>query len=212
MSTVLIVAGQRLVREGLRALIQRHAQLEVVGEAEDGSSAVDQAAAGRPDFVVLEAALPRLSGIEAVRRIKGADPQCRCIVSLPNRSAELVREALLAGADGLVEQSGGFGELLEALDAVRHARRYLAPALGGCIADAFGRGSEAESASPSLSARQREVLGLIAAGRTTRQIASDLGISLKTAQTHRAKLMGRLGVHKASSLVRFAIREGIIAA
>jgi DNA-binding NarL/FixJ family response regulator len=209
-ATVVIADAHRLVREGLRALIAKHGHFEVVGDAEDGVAAAELVLAKQPDVAVIGLQLPGLSGIEVVRCIRRALPRCRCVLLLTRQSPDQVGAALRAGVTGLVDMSSGFDELLEAIECARLGRRYLARSLGGCIAQALGEMTD-ERTHERLTGRQREVLRLIAEGRSTREIAGRIGISYKTAQTHRAKLMARLGIHKVSSLVRYAIREGIVA-
>jgi DNA-binding NarL/FixJ family response regulator len=213
-ATILLVAdAQRLVREGLRALIAKRWRLEAICEAEDGRAAVEIATQERPHVVVINSEMPELSGLEAVRRIRASNPRCRCIVMLSTGSAAHVRQALMAGASALVAMSSGARELIDAIEAVRGGRRYLPASLGGYVAEALGTSNAVvEPGANGLTDRQRRVLQLIAEGMSTRQIAGELRISPKTAQTHRAKLMGRLGIHKVSSLVRFAVREGIVGA
>jgi DNA-binding NarL/FixJ family response regulator len=206
-TTILVAQAHRLAREGVKALLARRG-FDVV-EASDGAQAAELALAKQPDAAVLDAKLPGLSGVETVRRIAGDLPQCRCVVLLDRASADQMRACLRAGAMGLIDMASGGDELLAAIAAARLGRRYLSPGLGTCLADAFS-GSENLDAPRPLSKRQREVLQLIVEGRSTQEIADQLGLSYKTAQSHRANLMNRLQVHKVSSLVRYAIREGLV--
>jgi len=209
---VLVVDEQQIVREGLRRILETQPELKVVGEASDGREATTLAAELRPDVVVLELQLPRLSGIDTIRQIRDADSSVRCIVLSTHQSGRRVREALMAGASGYVPKSSASKDLVDAIQTVRAGRSYLAPAVADHLVSSLTGGMRPSSGEPDLTHRQRQVLQLIAEGLSTKEIATELGISLKTAQTHRAKLMHKVGVHKASGLVRFAIREGIVAA
>jgi DNA-binding NarL/FixJ family response regulator len=212
-TSVLIVDSLQLVREGLRAILAAQPGLEVTGEAADGRGAVAFAREHHPDVVVLEEQLRRLSSAETVRRIREESPTTACIVLSGVEGDSQVRQALLSGATGFVPKSSSSAELLDAIRAVARGRSYLAPALADHVVSALratGRGTAGPEG--ELTNRQREVLQLIAEGLSTKEIAEELGISVKTAQTHRAKLMGRVGIRKASSLVRYAIREGIVSA
>jgi DNA-binding NarL/FixJ family response regulator len=208
---VLVADAQPLVRDALRALLEARG-FAVTGEAGDGVAALELAASARPELAVIDAALPRLSAVELLRRMRALQLRCGCVVTALPRSGSAVREVLEAGAWGVVDRSSGWSELMAALEAARAQRRYVAPAPQAELgAPMTNRRRASELASP-LTQRQREVLALIAAGRSTGEIAERLSISSKTVETHRAKLMARVGVHKASSLVRYAIRQGLIEA
>lgn len=209
---ILVVDEQQIVREGLRRILETQPDLKVVGEAGDGREAIARAAELRPDVVVIELQLPRLSGIDAIRQIRETDASVRCIVLSTHQSGSRVREALMAGASGYVPKSSASKDLVDAIQTVQTGRSYLAPAVADHLVSSLTGGARPAQGEPDLTNRQRQVLQLIAEGLSTKEIAAELGISLKTAQTHRAKLMHKLGVHKASGLVRFAIREGIVAA
>lgn len=210
-TSLLIADSQRIVREGLRAVLEREPGLTVVAAAKDGRDAVAAAAEKRPDVALVETHLPRLSGIEAIRRIREVSASTRCIALSGQDGPCDVKQALVAGALGFVPKNASASELVEAIRSVRGGRAYLAPSIADDIVDTVtsGRGMPGR---PGITSRQREVLQLIAEGMSTPEIAAELGISIKTAQTHRANLMGKIGVRKAAGLVRFAIREGIIAA
>ncbi|MEE3326821.1 MAG: response regulator transcription factor [Myxococcota bacterium] len=210
---VMVVDAQRLVREGISRILESELDIQVVATAVDGREAVEVALEKRPDVVVIDAQLPRLSGTEAVRRIRENSHDTACIVISSLDGPNQVKQALTAGASGFVPKDAGAADLVEAVHAVRQGRSYLAPTLADQVISALTAPAEAKSGGVSeLTARQREVLQLIAEGLSTKEIATELGISLKTAQTHRANVMDRVGVHKVSSLVRLAIREGLVAA
>jgi DNA-binding NarL/FixJ family response regulator len=209
--TVLVADALPMVRDALRALLEARG-LTIAGEAADGAAALAFAATRPVELAVIDAALPGVPGLEVVRRLRTTQPRCGCVVTSVARSGAAVREALEAGARGLLDRSSGAVELFAALDAARAERRYVATSLRSQIADAVGSRRALQPARGMLTERQREVLQLIAAGCSTAEIAERLRISTKTVETHRAKLMARVGIHKASSLVRFAIRQGIIEA
>lgn len=209
---ILLVEEQQIVREGLRRILETQSDLSVVAETGDGREAVALAAEVRPDVVLIEIHLPRLGGIDVIRRIREAHPDARCIVLSTNQSRSRVREALMAGASGYVPKSAGSKELADAIQSVRAGRSYLAPAVADDLISAITANAGSHHGETDLTSRQNQVLQLVAEGLSTKEIAAELGISLKTAQTHRAKLMHKLGVHKASGLVRYAIREGIVTA
>ena len=210
--SILIVNSQQLMREGLRAILAGECELEVIGDAGDGRTALEIATAEKPEILLIESQLPRLSGIETIRRIREALPKTACIVMSAVHAPAQVREALLAGAAGFVPLDSSAESLLEAIRTVRAGRSYLAPSMADHVVDAIRSPMDPDGAGTGLTSRQREVLQLIAEGLSTKEIADELGISEKTVQTHRAKLMGRTGIRKASSLVRYAIREGIVTA
>lgn len=212
-TSILLVDEHRMFRDGLRCLLEDHGDLQVVAEAGDGREAVRVACEKRPDLVLIELHLPRLSGLEAIRYIRKESPATRCIVVSTHGGQGQVKEALLAGATGYVPKSSPARELVDAIESVRSGRPYLAPSVAEHVVKAITSmqpGFEGDAA--ELSGREREVLQLIAEGLSTREIAKELGISVKTVQTHRANLMQKTGVHKASSLVRYAIREGFVSA
>jgi DNA-binding NarL/FixJ family response regulator len=211
-TSILIVDPQRMVREGIRGILDRQPQLEVVAEAADAGEAVESARTTQPHVALVETQLPHSGGVEAIRAIREASPRTRCIALSSQQSPSCVRQALLAGAVGFVPKDSTAEELVEAVRAVRSGRSYLAPSLGQHVVGAIAGGGPDGSGSPEISGRQRQVLCLIAEGLTTREIAVELGISEKTAQTHRAKLMDKIGVRKASGLVRYAVRNGIVSA
>lgn len=193
--------------------MESHRDFHVVAEVGDGREAVRAAYEKKPDVVLIELHLPRLSGLEAIRYIRKENDAIRCIVVSTHGGQGQVKEALLAGATGYVPKSSPSSELVDAIESVRSGRPYLAPTVAEHVVNAITSmqpGFPGDKA--DLTGREREVLHLIAEGLSTKEIAGELGISVKTVQTHRANLMQKTGVHKVSSLVRYAIREGLVAA
>jgi DNA-binding NarL/FixJ family response regulator len=205
---ILLVEDHQVLRDGLRSLIERADDFEVVAEAGDGATAVELAAELAPEIVVMDVWLPRLSGIEATRRIVAAARDCRVLILSQHDSWSTVQQAFEAGAMGYLVKTSSASQLLAAARTLRDGKRYVSPEL-----EAAGMRASAESDSPlaALSSREREVLQLIGEGLSSRQIAEALGVAGRTAEAHRASVMSKLGIHKVTDLVRLAIREGLIA-
>lgn len=209
-TTILLADDHRIVREGLRQLLNANDAFEVIAEADDGEEAVQIAEALQPDIAIMDIWMPRLSGIDAIRRISRTRAT-RSIALSMHDSRTYVEEALRAGASGYVVKSSATEDLFEAISAVRAGRSYLSPAVAQQVVEAITRpGDTSASAAAVLTGREREVLQLIAEGHSSKEIAGLLGVSLKTIESHRANLMEKLNIHKVSSLVRFAIRSGLV--
>ncbi len=210
-TSILIVDSHKMIREALRLILERQPEFTVVAEAPDAQRAAEAARQTQAHVALVEMHLKGAGGVHAIRRIAKVSPRTRCIVLSGQESPVYVKQALLAGASGFVPKNSSAKELVEAVRAVRGGRSYLAQSVSDSVVGTIrsGAGGPAEF---GITARQLEVLRLIAEGLSTPEIANELGIAVKTAQTHRANLMGKIGVSKASGLVRFAIREGIIAA
>ena len=212
MSRIVIVDGRKLVRDGLRAILTQSEDFEVVGEAADGREALDVIRAETPDVAIIDAQLPRLSGIELVRRLRQESSSTVCIVVSTHGSPTQVRQALGAGASGFLPADSAARDLVDAVRTVRAGRSYLGAVSDQVVSVLMAPEKSSGAIAADITARQREILQLIAEGLSTKEIATELGISDKTVETHRARLMCRLGIRKASSLVRYAIREGIVSA
>jgi DNA-binding NarL/FixJ family response regulator len=208
---IVLAEPEALCREGIRRVVESRLGLRVVAEAQDGREAVCAAAEHKPDLVLVELAMPGMSGIEAIHQIC-ENGSSRCIALASRHTVSQVRNALLAGACAFVPKGSSPDELLAAIGAVRSGRSYLPQGIADDVVHVIRSKGDVAIRNDSLTARQLEVLRLIAKGLSTKQIALELGIAPKTAETHRQALMERLGVHKASGLVRFAIREGMVAA
>jgi DNA-binding NarL/FixJ family response regulator len=208
---VLIADDHLLVRAGIRALIESIDGVTVVAEANDGREAVDLAATLRPDIALLDVTMPGLNGLEAATRLREASPATRVIILSMHANEAYVRTALKAGAAGYLLKSATAAELQAAIQTVAKGETYLSPAVSKQVVKGFVD-STAHEASPldALTTRQREILQLIAEGRSTKEVAFTLSISAKTVETHRAQIMERLEIHDLAGLVRFAIRTGLI--
>ncbi|MEB2344457.1 MAG: response regulator transcription factor [Deltaproteobacteria bacterium] len=208
---LLLADDHRLVREGVRRLVEEVPELRVVAEAATGEEAVELATLHEPDIAVLELTMPRLSGVEAIRRIRQRGLRTRCLVLSIHDGQLQVTQALQAGAAGYLVKSCSPAELRDAIAALAAGRTYLSPSIADRVVGALVQPGEAASPVSLLTGREREVLQLIAEGLSSKEIATALGVSIKTVETHRCNLMAKLKIRKASRLVRVAIHEGLVA-
>jgi DNA-binding NarL/FixJ family response regulator len=204
---VLIADDHGVVAEGLRHLVEAQPDMEVVAVVEDGREAVRMAGEAGPDVVLMDLSMPELNGADATRAIVQRDPRCRVIVLSMYAEREYVRRALKAGAIGYVVKRSAAKEVVDAIRSAHAGERYLSPR----VADVLLEGPE-ERTDPlgKLSSREREVLQLIAEGRTGAEIAERLALSQKTVETYRARLIEKLGIRDVPGLVRFAIQNGLV--
>jgi len=208
---ILLADDHTLVRAGIRSLLAGIDGVEVVGEASDGLEALRRVEETRPHLVLLDIMMPGLNGLEALARIHRDHPDIRVIILSMNAAEEYVLQALRAGASGYLLKNVSPTELAMAVKAVAGGETYLAASVSRHVIDAYlKRTGSPAGPLESLTSRQREILQLIAEGRTTKEIAKRLDLSAKTVETHRTQLMDRLGIHDIAGLVRFAIREGLI--
>jgi DNA-binding NarL/FixJ family response regulator len=208
--TVLLVDDHTLVRAGLRKLLESMPSVRVVGEAGDGLSALALALQLQPDLVLMDIGMPGLSGLEASARLRQVQPATRVLILSMHQNREYVRQALRNGAAGYLVKDAAPLELDIALETVLRGEIYLSAALATDADPAGGRAAADGGALGALSPRQREVLTLIAEGHGTKAIARQLGLSVKTVETHRSGLMKQLDIHEVASLVRFAVRNGLV--
>jgi DNA-binding NarL/FixJ family response regulator len=208
---VVLVDDHALVRAGIRDLVKAFRGVEVVGEARDGREALTVIAQQKPDVVLMDISMPNLNGLLAVRRIYQEFPGVRVVILSVHDSQEHVLQALHAGAAGYVIKGAEPEELETALRSVYASGSYISPAVSGHIlADYAQRSADSPSALARLTPRQLEILQLIAEGHTNQEIASLMGLGIKTVESHRAQLMERLDIHDVAGLVRFAMRTGVI--
>jgi DNA-binding NarL/FixJ family response regulator len=208
---LLLVDDHNLVRAGLRSLIEGMPDIEVVGEAANAEEALAGIAALAPDIVVTDISMSGLSGIELAAKLKQEYPDIRVLVLSVHAEAEFVRQALAAGACGYLIKDAATKELELAIHAALRGQVYLSPAISKGVVDGYLQHSSSSPLDP-LTPRQREVLKLISEGLGTKAIAFQLGVSVKTVETHRAQLMDRLDIHDVPGLVRFAVRSGLVSA
>jgi DNA-binding NarL/FixJ family response regulator len=210
---LLLVDDHAVVREGLRAVLEPGGEMRVAGEAAGGLEAIERFRELRPDLVLLDVGMPGMDGLAACRRIREEDPEARVLILTVHAEEQFFFEALRAGAHGYVLKRSTGSELRQAIRAVVGGRTWLSPELAGSLVEDFvGRAREGEDGRllGVLSAREREVLKLVAEGHTNSEVAKLLSISVKTVQTHRAHAMEKLGLHERTGLVRYAIRTGLI--
>jgi DNA-binding NarL/FixJ family response regulator len=210
MSTrVLIADDHRMFREALVAVLPR-SEFEVVAEAANGRDAISQASRHQPDVALIDITMPGLNGVDTTREVLRASPATRVLMLTMHNDRAYLVEALAAGARGFVVKSQGTPELVEALRTVANGRAHVPPGLLDSLVDTVQ--SPATAAADPLTPREREVLQLVAEGKCTKEIAASLGISYKTAESHRGHIMAKLDIHETAGLVRYAIRRRMIQA
>jgi DNA-binding NarL/FixJ family response regulator len=208
---VLLADDHKLVRAGIRALLQTVVDVEIVAEAADGREALQLIEAHRPDLTLMDITMPSLNGLDATARIVRAFPHTRVVILSMNADEDSVLKALRAGAVGYLVKTADPAELGMAVRAVARGERFLSSAVSNhVVAACLNRVDKEQTSLERLAPRQREVLQLIAEGHTTKEIASKLGISVKTTETYRSDLMKALEIHDIASLTRFAIRSGLV--
>lgn len=210
MIRVAIADDHRLVRDGIRALLERDADIEVVGEADDGAEAVALVREVTPDVLVMDITMPGMTGLEATGQIKELDNSTAVVILSMHTDGPLIRRALAAGAAGFVLKGSVTEELLLAVRAADQGGTYLSPGASETILFEERSATTAESPADRLTNREREVLGLIGEGLTNRAVAHRLSISVKTVERHRTNLMAKLNVHSVVELIRTGIRLGLI--
>jgi DNA-binding NarL/FixJ family response regulator len=211
---VLIADDHEIVRQGLRAILKAHPGIEIVGEAENGRQAVTMAKDLNPHIVVLDLAMPSLNGLEATKQILKASPQTKVLILTMHEADPMIREVLDAGARGYILKTDAGRDLVSAIEALRRNKTFFTSRVSQMILDGFLKGGKkSEEAAPfgdRLTARQREIVQLLAEGKSSKEVAVVLNLSVKTAETHRANIMRKLQCHSVSEVVRYAIRNGII--
>jgi two-component system response regulator NreC len=209
---VLIADDHKIMLAGLRSLLEKQTDFEVVGEAENGRKAVQMAQEKTPDVVVMDVSMPDLNGIEATMQIIESLPKTRVVALSMHSDKRFVMGMLRAGASGYLLKDCASQELANAIVQVAGGKKYLSPEITGVVIDDFllgGSSEEVTTAASPLSPREREVLQLIAEGWSTKQIASHLYVSIKTIETHRRQIMKKLDLHAIADLTKYAIREGL---
>jgi len=211
---IMIADDHEVVRHGVRSLIETHSGWEVCGEATNGREAVERALLLTPDIVVLDVGMPELNGLDSARQILKMAPRTEILMLTMHDSAQLVHEVVAVGARGYVLKSDAGRDLLAAIDALCRHKPFFAPSVAGVVLDGYRRSQDGRSGLPSgndpLTPREREILQLLAEGKSNKEVAVALGISVKTAETHRTNVMRKLEMHSVSELVRYAIRNQII--
>ena len=208
---VLLADDHNIVREGLRSLLEKDPEIEVVAMADNGRTAVQLAGELKPDVAVLDIAMPEMNGIEATRRITRDDPEIKVLALSMHSARRFVTEALSAGAKGYLLKDCAAEELVRAIRTVAANETYLSPKVAGLIVKDYLKHSPESTLSDEscLTNREREILQLIAEGESTKEIAFKIGVSIKTVETHRQQIMKKLNLHSVAELTRYAIREGL---
>lgn len=208
--TILIADDHRLLREGLRALLEREG-VRVIAEADNGRTAVRLARELQPDIVITDIAMPDLNGVEATRQICAEAPRAKVLALSMHTESRFVLGILEAGASGYLLKDAAFEELSGAIKAILKDQIYLSPAIAGVVVrQSLGRvEAKRRSQQVELSKREREVLQLIAEGKSTKDIAAKLYVSIKTVETHRKQIMDKLDLHSIAELTKYAVREGV---
>lgn len=205
---VLLVDDHAILRRGVRMMIEREADMEVVGEARTGKEAVEGARQHSPDVVVMDLSMPEMNGIEATRRIVDELEGVRVICLSMHRDGVYVREILKAGAKGYLLKDSEEDDLLRAIRAVRRGEAYLSPAVSEAVLADYRK--HVSNPVDLLTSREREVLTMIAEGKTNKEIAAALNLSVYTVESHRGSVMEKLNLHNTGDIVRFALRNGLM--
>lgn len=212
---ILLADDHEVVRRGLCSLLRAQPDWEVCGEATNGREAVEKALKLKPEAVILDLGMPSLNGLEATRQILKALPQTRVLILTLHDSDQVVQEVLNAGARGFLLKSDAARDLVAAVEALRRDKIYFTPKVASMVLDGYLRrntpGAEAEISTRSrLTPREREIVQLLAEGRSSKEVAVVLGLSVKTAETHRSNIMRKLELHSVSDLVLYAVRNNIV--
>ncbi len=218
MLRILIADDHEVARRGIRAMLESHPGWEVCGEAKDGREAVDLASKMNPDLVLLDIGMPNLNGLEAARQILAFSPDIAILILTMHDSDQVVREVLRAGARGFLLKSDAGRDLVAAVEALQLQRTFFTTRVSQMVLDGFlerdnrpdGDFRNEEASDDVLTGREREVIQLLAEGKTSKEVAVTLNLSVKTAETHRTNLMRKLGLHSVADLTRYAVRNGIV--
>jgi DNA-binding NarL/FixJ family response regulator len=209
---ILIADDHEVARKGIRSLLESHAGWEVCGEARDGREAVECASKLKPDVLLLDIGMPNLNGLDATRQILAIMPEARILILTVHDSEQVVREVLAAGARGFLLKSDTGRDLLAAVEALQLHRTFFTSKVAQMMLDGYLRPhNESETFHQCvLTPREREVIQLVAEGKSTKEIATALSLSVKTAETHRTNLMRKLDLHSIADLTLYAVRNGIV--
>jgi len=210
---ILLADDHTVMRAGLRALLERQPNLEVVGEAEDGRQSVELASSHVPDVVVMDIAMPSLNGVEATRRMVSKHPTISVVILSMYSDESYVMRALQAGARAYLLKDSAVTDLIRAIEAVSQGKSFFSPKISRILAEDYVRALKQRGSVDTfelLTTREREILQLLAEGKTNKEVATSLNISVYTAETHRGNILQKLNLHSSAELVLYAVRKGII--
>jgi DNA-binding NarL/FixJ family response regulator len=212
---ILVADDHEVVRRGVVAMLSAHPNWEVCAEAADGRDAVEKAKQLKPDIVILDLGMPNLNGLEAARQISRLNPSHRILILTITDTEQVVSEVLKAGAKGYLLKTDAARDLVTAVETLQHGSTYFNSRVGQMVLGGFLNGREPTSDSPmdggsSLTPREREIVQMLAEGKSSKEVAVALNLSVKTAETHRSNIMRKLGLHSVSALVLFAVRNNIV--
>jgi DNA-binding NarL/FixJ family response regulator len=208
---ILLADDHTIIRQGLRSLLEKQPDIEVVGEVGDGRKAIESVRELAPDIVIMDITMPNLNGIDATRKIIEGRGGTKVIALSMHSSRRFVTEMLKAGASGYILKECLFDELVEAIKTVLNGGIYLSPRITGVVVDDYVKrlSTKYQPEAPDLTEREREVLQLLAEGKSTKQVALQLHVSAKTVESNRRNIMDKLGIHNVAELTKYAIREGL---
>ena len=211
---ILVADDHEVVRRGLCALLHNQPEWDVCGEASNGREAVEKVLTLKPEVVILDIGMPNLNGLEATRQIVKANPQVKVLILTLHDSDQVVQEVLNAGARGFLLKTDAARDLVAAVEAVRRGKTYFTPKVAAMVLDGYLRRENGTAPEPPvrsrLTPREREVVQLLAEGKSSKEVAVALGLSVKTAETHRSNIMRKLDLHSVSDLVLYAVRNNIV--
>jgi two-component system, NarL family, response regulator NreC len=210
---ILLADDHTVVRAGLRALLERQPNLEVVGEADDGRQTVELAASLLPDVVVVDIAMPNLNGVEATRQMVNKQPAISVVILSMYSDETYVMRALKAGARAYLLKDSAVTDLIRAIEAVSQGKSFFSPKISRILAEDYVRALKQKGSVDTyelLTTREREIFQLLAEGRTNKEVATNLNISLYTVETHRRRILQKLNLHSSAELVLYAVRKGVI--
>lgn len=216
MLRILVADDHELARNGIRTVLESHPGWEVCGEAKDGRESVELAAVTKPDVVLLDIGMPNLNGLEAARQILAVAPDTAILILTMHDSDSVIREVLRAGARGFLLKTDAGRDLVAAVEALQRQRTFFTTRVSQMVLDGYldrqSKGPEPRQdiSGDVLTSREREVIQLLAEGKTSKEVAVALNLSVKTAETHRTNLMRKLGLHSVADLTRYAVRNGIV--
>jgi DNA-binding NarL/FixJ family response regulator len=210
---ILVADDHEVVRRGLRALLEARPGWQVCGEAIDGRDVIKKVTELKPDVTVLDIAMPNLNGLEATRQLLKMDPETKVLILTLHDSEQVIRDVLTAGARGFLLKSDAARDLVSAVEALGQGKTYFTSKVAAMVLNGFlkgGPGGVLNTTSSPLTPREREIVQLLAEGKSSKEVASVLGLSVKTAETHRSNIMRKLDLHSVSDVVLYAIRNNII--